>query len=289
MADSPSHQLGELIGNFLEQSIINALAPEVLNLRHYLDYKHPRQARNFKHEVTHADAQGNEHKLDIVIEENGSEAVLGTPKAFIEVAWRRYTKHSKNKVQEISGAILPIIKRYHEQMPFYAAVLAGEFTDNSLHQLISQGFFVLYFPYNKICEVFDGVGISIRWEEDTPDNVLANICGQLQALSQQEMANIRRDFINRNMNEITRLIQTIRARIERKILDIIVLPLHGFEQQQFTVDDAINYITNYHINQIPPVKHYHVCIRYSTGEIYNYLFNTANEAIAFLTTLKTVL
>ena len=44
---------------------------------------------------------GNVHDLDYVFEQGGTEATIGQPKAFIEIAWRRYTKHSRNKAQEI--------------------------------------------------------------------------------------------------------------------------------------------------------------------------------------------
>lgn len=47
---------------------------------------------------------------------------------------------SFDKVQEISGAILPLVETHAKNIPFYAAVLAGEFTENALDQLESQGF-----------------------------------------------------------------------------------------------------------------------------------------------------
>jgi len=75
---------------------------------------------------------------------------MGTPAAFIEVAWRRYTKHSRNKAQEIQGAILPLAEKFRWSNPFLGAVLAGVFTDGSLEQLRSLGFHVLYFPYETL-------------------------------------------------------------------------------------------------------------------------------------------
>lgn len=46
MANSPSHRLGELIGDFFEESIIEYLKPLVNKKGFYLDYRHPRKARN---------------------------------------------------------------------------------------------------------------------------------------------------------------------------------------------------------------------------------------------------
>ena len=51
MATSPSHQLGEWIGDFFEVAIIQYLKPIVSQKGYYLDYKHPRPARGNRHEV----------------------------------------------------------------------------------------------------------------------------------------------------------------------------------------------------------------------------------------------
>ena len=145
MAKSPAHRFGQIIGNLLEETLIRYCRPIAAQCGMYLDYKHERPARGNRNEVIWTDINGNAHKLDIVMEQNGTEAALGKPLAFIEIAWRRYTKHSKNKAQEISAAILPLVKRYSDTGPFYGAVLAGEFTENSLCQMRSEGFRLLYF------------------------------------------------------------------------------------------------------------------------------------------------
>ena len=105
MAESPSHKFGQIIGNLLE-SVIEPFLSEFAKEKHlYLDYqKNPRKARKGK-KVTWEDPYGNVHDLDYVLEMDGTDTMTGTPVAFIEVAWRRYTKHSRNKAQEIQGAI----------------------------------------------------------------------------------------------------------------------------------------------------------------------------------------
>ena len=103
MAQSPAHRFGQLIGEVLEVAIRGPL--EDLCRRHglYLDSKHPRAARKGLNKVAWKDLQGNTHDLDYVIELGGTEESLGIPKAFIEIAWRRYTKHSRNKA--ITGLV----------------------------------------------------------------------------------------------------------------------------------------------------------------------------------------
>lgn len=114
MAKSPAHRFGQIIGNLLEDTLIRYCQPIAKENDMYLDYRHPRIARNNQDEVRWTDINGNTHKLDIVIESEGTEECIGKPRAFIEMAWRRYTKHSKNKAQEISAAIKPLVRCYSE-------------------------------------------------------------------------------------------------------------------------------------------------------------------------------
>ena len=92
----------------------------------------------------------NSHDLDFVLERGGTPDKIGMPVAFIETAWRRYTKHSRNKAQEIQGALEPLAETYRHLAPFKGAVLAGVFTEGALTQLRSLGFTVLYFSV-RIC------------------------------------------------------------------------------------------------------------------------------------------
>lgn len=107
MALSPAHRLGQSIGEQLEAALHEPLQAIAQEFGLYLDYPHKRPARSNRKEVAWQDAHGNTHNLDYVLEEGGSENERGRPRAFIENAWRRYTKHSRNKVQEIQGAVGP--------------------------------------------------------------------------------------------------------------------------------------------------------------------------------------
>jgi hypothetical protein len=114
MAESPSHAFGQIIGDVLEEALHEPLRKLAKELGLYLDYKHPRASRGGKALVSWIDGKGNSHDLDYVFEQGGTEKKIGTPKAFIETAWRRYTKHSKNKAQEIEGAVGHLRARYSE-------------------------------------------------------------------------------------------------------------------------------------------------------------------------------
>src|SRR6266705_6679190 len=147
MAESPAHRFGQIIGELLESVILPQLAAFCQKQGLYLDHqKRIRPARTGK-KVSWTDQYGNTHDLDFVIERDGTDEKVGTPLAFIESAWRRYTKPSRNKAQEIQGAIIPLAERYKNSSPFMGVVLAGVFTRGALTQLQSSGFCVLYFSY----------------------------------------------------------------------------------------------------------------------------------------------
>jgi hypothetical protein len=134
MAESPSHRFGQIIGDTLERAVRPLLEAVAKRLGLYLDGKGERKARGTKRKVAWVDGQGNTHDLDYVFEFGGSDEQIGSPRAFIEVAWRRYTKYSRNKAQEIQGAILPLAERYSDCHPFLGVVLGGVFTAGSLNQ-----------------------------------------------------------------------------------------------------------------------------------------------------------
>ena len=105
MASSPSHKFGQDLGNLLEHVVLYMILKPRLEAfakakNYYLDWQKDRLAREGK-KVCWNDKYGNKHDLDFVIEAGGTETVRGIPVAFIEAAWQRYTKHSKNKAQEI--------------------------------------------------------------------------------------------------------------------------------------------------------------------------------------------
>lgn len=172
MAISHSHKFGQIIGDLLELAITPHLENFVKDKNLFLDKKGDRTARKGK-KVTWIDNHGNKHDLDFVIERNGSDVKIGQPVAFIESAWRRYTKHSRNKAQEIQSAIIPLRDKYSGNSPFIGVVLAGVFTNGALKQLESLGFNVLYFTYDSVIKSFAKYGIDASFDEKTTEDSFA--------------------------------------------------------------------------------------------------------------------
>ena len=287
MANSPSHRFGQIIGDLLEESMVKCLIPIADEYGLYLDHKHQREARGKQREVVWKDIDGNKHKLDIVLENGGSENQFGTPRAFIEVAWRRYTKHSKNKAQEIAGAIRPLVDRYRNSSPFYGAVIAGVFTDNSIQQLVSEGFSVVYFTYDAMAEVFDRNGIDIRWDESTPDSILQEKVEAYESLPSTSKKKIIDDLLEVNKTQIENFIKELKDSLNRTISSIYILPLFGTGMVFSDADSATEFIRSFkETAQNNEFIRYDIVVKYSNGDKLEASYSKKSEALAFLRTIS---
>ncbi|PLS24726.1 hypothetical protein BLI708_09840 [Bifidobacterium imperatoris] len=227
MANSPTHRFGQIIGDLLEQATVETVRPIVQKHHMYLDFIHPRPARNGNRKIHVEDALGNFHDLDLVVEEGGSEEVIGRPRAFIEVAWRRYTKHSKNKAQEISSAVLACARKYADDAPFTGTVLAGEFTENSLQQLRSQGFVVVHFPLRSIVDAFKTVGIDAYWEENTPDEKIEEQVKKFEHLTDSEIETIKHHLFQEEKDSFEIFAKVLDQSLDRHVSRVSITSLWG--------------------------------------------------------------
>lgn len=168
MAAAAGHKFGQFIGEYCETALEPLLQEFADKHDLYLGRKGSRPARKGK-KLTWIDGHGFGHDLDYVFERGGTPDKIGTPVAFIESAWRRYTKHSKNKAQEITGAVLPIAEKHHFSAPMLGCILVGDYTLPAIRQLQTIGFKILYLNYASVLEAFKSVGIDARFDERTPE------------------------------------------------------------------------------------------------------------------------
>ena len=282
MATSPSHILGELIGNFFEDAMKGPIDNFSRNNNLYFDTIGPRPARKGS-KITWKDIDGNSHDLDYVLERGGTEYHIGTPVAFIELAWRRYTKHSKNKVQEISGAINPIVQRFNKIQPFKGAILSGEFTNNSLEQLRSQNFAVLYIPFSDLVSVFRDNQLDIFFDEDTSEEELSEIVSNWNRTSPIVLNRIKDALLDRCSQSISQFVNQLSESVNRTIESINILPLHGKGISLSTIELAINYIDQYeHLPSDAELQYIEIIVRYSNGSHIDCHFKNKQQAIDFL-------
>lgn len=286
MAQSPSHRFGQIIGEVLEATIRSPLEELCRRRDLYLDSKHPRAARNGLSKVAWKDSKGNTHDLDYVIERGGSEEAIGSPKAFLEIAWRRYTKHSRNKAQEIQGAIIPLAETYSESHPFLGVILAGVFTEGSLVQLRSHGFRVLYFPYESVVAAFATVGIDASFDERTPDGDLARKVAQFSKLSAQKKERIAESLREQHASELAAFVAAIEVSLNRSIVAVHVLPLHGQSHELSDPKAAIAFLESHVQNQAAlQFVRYEISVRFSNGDEIRGQFQAKDSAIEFLKTV----
>lgn len=284
MASSPSHQFGQIIGDLLEEIIASPLQSFCDRRGLYLDKKGVRGSARHGKKVRWEDAFGNHHDLDFVIEQGGTAQQRGRPLAFIETAWRRYTKHSRNKAQEIQGAVLPIADKHEWDKPFLGAILAGVFTDGSLTQMRSSGFTVMLFPYDTITAAFGSVGVHAEFDEGTPDAEFEQTIRKIEALTQQQRTSLKNHLIQSNKPLLDRFLKALEATLDRKIDSIILIPLHGGESEFDRIDDAIAFIQDYDeaSSQDGAFRKYEIIVRYSNGDKIEGAFAEKQTAIRFL-------
>ena len=286
MAQSPAHRLGQIVGDQLELALRKPLQAMAKEFGLYLDYKHVRPARNGRRKVVWKDMYGNTHDLDYVLEEGGSEEKLGKPLAFIETAWRRYTKHSRNKVQEIHGAVIPLAETYAKRQPFLGAVLAGEFTAGSLAQLESHRFHLAYCPYESIVRAFATEGLDISSEEDTPEQDLETKVSRFDQLPQSARAQIAVTIRRCHQPQFTGFLGALRRSLERRVSEISVLTLSGATRRFPTIRDALLFVSKY--DQGTPQTdfvRYELTVRYTNGDEVRCRFHHRHRVAEFLQSL----
>lgn len=285
MAQSPAHRFGQIIGDALEDAIEPLLREFAARHHLYLDKKGPRAARRGK-KVSWRDLNDNSHDLDYVLERGGSPTQIGIPVAFIETAWRRYTKHSRAKAQEIQGAILPLRATYNDAGPFIGAVLAGVFTTGALAQLRSLGFSILFFPSGVVFTAFQQVRINAHSTESTPDADFAEKVRAWDRLSARQRARVGRALLSQREDDVRQFMSELERAIARTIQLIRILPLHGSPVQWSSIHAAVEFIEHYDESEpaIQSLVRYEIEIQYENGDAIKGQFEDKTGAIQFLRT-----
>jgi len=286
MAESPAHRFGQIIGDALEAAVQPLLMRFADENGLYLDKKGKRVCRPGS-KVSWKDLYKNTHDLDFVLERDASDTKQGHPAAFIETAWRRYTKHSRNKAQEIQGAILPLLETYRNDAPFPGAILAGVFTEGALTQLKSLGFSLVYISFDDVVEAFKQVGIDAYFDEDTEDAAFAEKVRAWDALTSEQRGRVSDALIAFTSPQVTAFLERLKSVIDRRITRIRITPLHGAAVEWPTVDEAIAFINGYNeaADHSPLVK-YEVEVLYSNADRINGVFAAKKDAIQFLQLYK---
>lgn len=283
MAKSEAHTLGEFIGTFFEDVMKKPIMEFANRNNLYFDTYGKRPARPSK-KLTWEDINGSKHDLDFVLEKGGTDEVIGVPVAFIELAWRRYTKHSKNKAQEIAGAINPICQKYSCVKPFKGAILCGHFTDNSLEQMKKDNFSVLYIPFDKLVAAFAKHGFDIFFDEDTKEaDFRKKNVALAKHTNQPKLQLVRDELLSSCAVEINNFLHELESSYNRKIKSICILPLHGVRMEVTDKDSAVTFINNY--TSLPDnhqLEYFEIIVTYNNGSDIQCHFKEKDQVIDFL-------
>jgi len=280
MAVSFSHKFGQIIGDLLELAIQPHLEKFAKKNKLFLDKKGKRKARTGL-KVSWSDGKGNKHDLDFVLERGGTENKIGQPVAFVESAWRRGTRHSKNKVQEIQAAINPIVLHNKSTICFKGAVLGGDFTNSSMSQLLSDGFAVLYFPTELFVKAFKKYNLDILSDDETEE---AEFKTRILAWENfQKKEELCKALLNLNKTAANEFFASFSKSVSRFIERIIILPLHGQEAISNSITEAIDFLQDYSENKSKlQLSKYEIIIRYNNGDKIEASFKDKNDTISFL-------
>lgn len=283
-ATSAGHKLGQLVGNFFEDFFSETFSAFARQRKLYCDRKGPRPAvRGERQKVTWLDGDGNPHDLDYVLEIGGSEAKQGKPIAFIELAWRRYTKHSRNKSGEIEGSLLHLRNTY-PSCRFVGAILAGEYSEGGLRQLKSHHIAVLYIPFAKIAAAFRTKGVNLVYPEDAPDEIKRQVMTKWESLTATDLRSIKLALRRAVKDDLKEFLDTLEAAISREVVSVRILSLYGEEMLCQSVAEGLELLGRYDFSSDRSRVHYkfEIDVRFKNGSKVEGAFITKAEAVEFL-------
>ncbi len=280
MAKSLSHKFGQIVGDLLELALLPQLENFAKQNKLFLDKYGIRKARSGK-KVTWTDVSGNKHDLDFVLERGGSNEKIGTPVAFIESAWRRGTRHSKNKVQEIQAAINPIVLKNKATVCFKGAILGGDFTKPSFKQLESDNFSILYFSTDIFVKTFKKFDLDIFSDDATEESEFARRIESWASFDKKDK--LCKELVKLNKEKINEFFASLTEAVSRYIEQVIVLPLHGEETISKSINEAIDFLKKYSDEKTKlPLLKYEIIVKYNNGDRIEASFKDKKDTIKFL-------
>ncbi|GHV78168.1 hypothetical protein AGMMS49942_29890 [Spirochaetia bacterium] len=178
---------------------------------------------------------------------------------------------------------MPLFDKYKKENPFIGVILAGEFTNNSLMQLKSLGFSILYFSYEKIINAFRSMGIEVYFEENTEETQFAKQIELWDNLTENGKVNVYTAITEQNPLEINQFISELETKISRKIIRIHIWMMFGKQYIFDTIEKAKEFIVSVDIDGISPrFSQYEAEIEYSNGDIIKVAYHNQNDMLSFL-------
>jgi hypothetical protein len=212
----------------------------------------------------------------------GRRTILGRPLPSSK-AHGGGTRNTRNKAQEIQGAVLPIAEKHRYSVPLLGCILAGDYTINALNQLRSIGFKVLYLSYDSVVEAFNTVGIDARFDESTPEADHKAKMRKWARLPKAKKDSVWAKLVELNEANLKEFMLHLERAVKRQINAVRIIPLHGSAKDCISVADAIAFVEDYdEAAPSGPLVKYEVLIRYDNGDKIECQFHDRATTIEFL-------
>jgi len=272
-----------LIGGILEEATEPPLRELVDRHGLFLDVKGLRPGIRDGRLLSLPDADGNFHDLDFVIERSHRPGAVGQYAAFVECAWRRYTKHSKAKAQEIQGAVLPLVRKWAAIGPTPAAVVAGQWSRPSIKQLESSGFVVLQLDFQATVDVFASFGVDIKGRDKVPDAFWQRQVDKLRALSSSRARQLAAMLRAENQDDFESFIAELEERIIRHVQAVMFYPIHGRSLELGSLTQAMEAVQAYSTaDAVQPFVRFEFEVVYSNGDTIRANYSSVQDSLEFL-------
>ncbi|WP_413874730.1 hypothetical protein [Albidovulum sp.] len=176
---SAGHKLGQLVGDWFQDSFVTPLLREVADrLGLFLDHRTCERSADVRGgKILWADGDENHVDYDFVMELAGSPEKRGIPVAFLECFWRRGARHSKDKARDDSGKLVPMRSTYPTAR-FLGIVASGEFTRPARELIDSRKINLLYVPKAKVIETFRNLGLEMDYDDRADEGTKLDIASR---------------------------------------------------------------------------------------------------------------
>ena len=166
---SSGHGLGQLIGDWWEEYVaLPVLAQAASELKLFVDNRFKKRSVRDGEKILWKDHLDNEVDYDFVFELNGTDAAIGIPVAFFECCWRRGGRHSRDKVRDDCGKLLPMREAYATTRAL-ALLWSGDFTKPARQYALDRQVRIFYIPKSTVIEAFSAHNLTIDYSDKAPE------------------------------------------------------------------------------------------------------------------------
>ncbi len=275
---SAGHGLGQLVGKWFEEYFVLPLLTRVANqLQLFLDAPTiERTSRGRK--ILWQDVYGGFVDYDFVLELGGTLDSRGIPVAFIESFWRRGSRHSRDKIRDDSGKLLPMRDKYPTAR-FLGVIAAGELTLPAKTMLHDRNIDLFYVSKEKVLNAFKVNGLTIDYldtvSEREKEELLLDFERAFTSSKKQQVASTLLDLIGQA--SVNSYVDRVRAKLSALPQELRIIVRHESNPLRFqSIESVSQFLTNPKFIVTNNREEYIYQITYSDGEEFSRIVDTMN-------------